>query len=251
MSRNMSENLPVKSSDNPNGDFTLKDLEKIEAFKEKGMLGLATLEPTHVERAMSLYIDGKSYRQIANVLKVDRTILLFLSKKFSWYELRQDYLSELVATLKTKVVESKLQSQEFLLHVQLALQKKIGKDIDKFFRTGDDKFIDEVDSKHLASYLKITETIHKLDTDNKLNQSDKSLVSLNGLAEGVNITRTGTNSVEITPKSPFSSKLKAFADMKRQEEMKNSAPPKPVHDIVNETQNAQNPENEGSNEGTK
>jgi hypothetical protein len=249
----MSKDVSVKP---PEGlhDFTIKDLKQIETFKEQGLLGLHTLKDTDVERAMALYLDGKTYRQISTVLKIDKTVILFLAHKFSWFELRKEYLDELHATIKEKVLESKLQSQEFLLHVQTALQQKITRDIDKYFRTGDDKFIDEINGKHLVSYLKVREAIYSLDSEHsKLNQSDKSLISLNGMGEGVNITRTGANSVEITPKgpSPFSSKLKAFADLKREQEKEKQAPPKPAHDITNETQNAQNHENEGSNESTK
>lgn len=246
----MSENLPVKSSDNPNGDFTMKDLEKIERFKENGLHGLHNLDPLHVERAMSMYIDGKSYRQIANCLKVDRTIIMFLSQKFKWIELRTDYLSELYETMKSKVLDSKLQSQEFLLHLTLAYQKKIGRDVDKYLRTDDVKHLESVDNKDLSSLLKIIELLHRLNAETYgTAQGDKALVSLNGMVgEGITLTKTGTNSVDITPKSPFSNKLKAFADMKRQQEKENLPTPKEVHDIKSEVENPK--PNEKKNEET-
>lgn len=221
----------------PHADFTMKDLETIEKFKEDGMLGLHTLVDTDVERMMGLYLDGKTYRQISNVTKKNKAVVLFLAHKFKWFELRKDYLEELHATLPNKVLESKLQSQEFLLHLTLAYQKKIGKNIDQYLRTDDEKFADKIDSKDLSSLLKVIELLHRLSNENLGNpNNDKSLVGLNGLGEGVTITKTGSNSVEITPKaSPFASKLKQFADLQRQQEKENKAPSKEIHDIDSET----------------
>lgn len=221
----------------PTGDFTMKDLETIEKFKENGLLGLHTLKDIDVERSMALYLDGKSYRQIASVLKIKKEVILFLANKFKWFELRRDYLDELHATMKDKIVDSKLQSQEFLLELVLAYQKKISRNIHQYLRTDNAEFADKVDVKDVNTLLKVMDVLHKLDVKD-FGQNDKSLVGLNGLGEGMTITKTGANSVEITPKapSPFSSKLKAFADMKREQEKANQPPPKP-HDIIVEAQN--------------
>lgn len=221
----------------PTGDFTMKDLETIEKFKENGLLGLHTLKDIDVERSMALYLDGKSYRQIASVLKIKKEVILFLANKFKWFELRRDYLDELHATMKDKIIDSKLQSQEFLLELVLAYQKKISRNIHQYLRTDNAEFADKVDVKDVNTLLKVMDVLHKLDVKD-FGSGDKSMVGLNGIGEGMTITKTGANSVEITPKtpSPFSSKLKAFADMKREQEKANQPPPK-THDIIVETQN--------------
>jgi len=201
----------------PHSDFTMKDLELIEQFKEGGLLGLHTLTDVDVERMMGLYMDGKTYRQIASLLKKNRQVVLFLAHKFKWFELRAEYLDELHATLKGKILEAKLQDQEFLLHLSLAYKKKIGKNIDQYLRTDDSEFYDKIDNKDLGTLMKVMEMLHKLNSET---MGDKPpLVGLNGMGEGVNITKTGPNSVEITPKqSPFASKLKQFAELKREQE---------------------------------
>ncbi len=225
------ENLPALL---PVADFTMKDLQAIEKFKENGMLGLHTLKDTDCERCMGLYMDGKSYRQIAQVTKINKSVILFLAHKFSWFELRRDYLEELQATLKDKVMESKLQSQEFLLELVLAYQKKVSRNIHQYLRTDNEEFADRIDPKDISTVLKVMELLHKLSNENLGMPNDKALVGLNGLGEGMTITKTGANSVEITPKTPFSSKLKAFADLKREQEKENQPAPKQVHDIVQE-----------------
>lgn len=226
----------------PFADFTSKDLEIIDQFKENGMMGLHTLSDIDIERMMGLYMDGKSYRQIANLLKKKRDIILFLSHKLKWYELRKEYLDELHTTLKDKVTESKLQSQEFLLELVLAYQKKIGKNIHQYLRTDDDKFADKVDQKDVGTLLKVMELLHRLNTENLGNiNNDKALVGFNGLGQGMTITKTGANSVEIMPTNPsnFSTKLKQFADLKREKE-KEQLTPKPIHDITIEEKEDKN-----------
>lgn len=205
-----------------NSDFTMKDLELIEQFKEDGMLGLHTLTDIDVERMMNLYMDGKSYRQIAVLLKKNKTIILFLAHKFKWFELRAEYLDELHATLKNKIVEAKLQDQEFLLHLSLAYKKKIGKNIDQYLRTDNSEFYDQINNRDLGTLMKVMEMLHKLNSENL--GEKPPLVGLSGMGEGVTITKTGTHSVEITPKqSPFASKLKQFAELKREQDKQEAA----------------------------
>ena len=220
----------------PQADFTIKDLETIEKFKEDGMLGLHTLVETDVERMMGLYMDGKTYREIAALTKKNKAIILFLAHKFSWFEMRREYLDELHAIMKDKIIDAKLQDQAFLLHLSLAFKKKIGRNIDSYLRTDDVKFADQIDNKDLSTLLKIMELTQRFNSDNPGNLTEKPLVGLNGMGEGVTITKTGTNSVEITPKnSGYSSKLKQFAELKREQEKASIIPPKPTHDISTET----------------
>ena len=215
-------------------DFTAKDLDLIEQFKEGGMVGIHTLKDTDCERCMSLYIDGKSYRQISQLTKINKSVILFLAHKFKWYEIRTEYLDELNATLKGKIMETKLQDQEFLLHLGLAYKKKIGKNIDQYLRTDDTQFYDKIDNKDLSTLLKIMEMTHKLSSENL--GEKPPLVGLSGMSEGVTITKTGANSVDIMPKkSGFSSKLKQFAELKRQQERKQNEPPK-SNDINKESE---------------
>lgn len=215
----------------PFADFTMKDLEIIEKFKEDGMIGLHTLVESDHERMMSLYLDGKSYRQIALLTKKHKSVVLFLAHKLKWFELRKEYLDELKATLPDKILDSKIQSQEFLMELIMAYRKKIGRNINEYLRTDNVEFHDRIDKNDVMTVMKVMELLHKLNSEN-LGNTDKSMVSLNGLAEGVTITKTGNNSVEITPKvSPFNSKLKQFAEMKRQQEKQAAGSP---HDISSE-----------------
>ena len=105
--------------------------------------------------------------------------------------------------------------------------------MDKYLRTDDTQSANGIDVKDVNILMKMTELLHKLNIDDLANPNDKALVGLNGLGEGVTITKTGKDSVEITPKaSPFSSKLKQFAELKREQERAELSPSKKLDDIV-------------------
>lgn len=217
----------------PVGDFTMRDLETIEKFKENGLLGVHTLTQTDVERCMALYLDGQSYRQVAQITHIKKDVILYLAHKFSWWELRKDYLEELKLTMPDKILECKIQDQKFLFDLIMAYRKKMGKHLFKYLKTDSDEWMDKIDKKDMGMYFKCVELLASLNAET-YTPGDKSLVALNGMGEGVTITKTGANSVEITPK-PFSNKLKQFADMKREEEKAQQVPPKQPHDITIQT----------------
>lgn len=240
MSEDQQLMLPPEGS-----DFTMKDLEFIQKFKDNGLLGLASVSHLDHERMLGLYMDGKTYRQIAAILHIKKDTILYLSYTQRWYEMRKDYLEEVGATMPNKILESKLQSQEFLLNLVTAYQKKIGKNVNDYFRTNDKEKMNSLDTKDVATYLKIYEMLHKVSAENAANP----LVGLNGMGDGVTITKTGKNSVEITPKggTPIGSRLKQFAELKRQQEKEQQEASRPSRDIVIE-QSKTEKESEDENE---
>lgn len=240
MSEDQQLMLPPEGS-----DFTMKDLELIQKFKDNGLLGLAKVSDLDVERMLGLYMDGKTYRQIAAILHTKKDVILFLSHKFTWYEMRKDYLEELNATMKNKIMESKLQSQEFLLNLVTAYQKKVSKTVNDYLRTDSAEKMEKIDAKDVATVLKIIEMLHKVSAENATNP----LVGLNGMGDGVTITKTGKNSVEITPKggTPIGSRLKQFAELKRQQEKEQQEATRPSRDIVIEQPTTEK-ESESENE---
>lgn len=204
----------------PTTDLSPVDLEKVRAFREEGMPGLYKLEESQIARMMDLYLDGKPYSQISRITRISKTTIMFLSDKFNWFALRQDYLVELEANMRNRVIESKLVSQDFLLQLSHAWQKKIGKNITQFLATGDEKYANEIDLKEVDKYLKTIEILHKISSENAAGKNKTPAVGLN-LGDGVTITKKDDNSVEITPKQKtVGDLLKQYADSRRDEELK-------------------------------
>lgn len=200
----------------PLTDFTDKDLAAIEKYVEAGLPGIAKLDELKLAGSMDLYLQGKTYRQISMTMGVEKSLVLYLSKKFNWFELRRDYLSDLELSIRGRLIEAKVINQDFLLQLQQMWQKKIGSHITNYLRTNDEAHANKIDLKEVDKYLKTVEMLQRLSADPKADA--KPLIGLN-MGDGVTVTKTGDNSVEITPKQKaIGDVLQQFADAKRKEE---------------------------------
>jgi hypothetical protein len=221
----MDKKLPAFQNDaeviEPTTDLSPIDMEKIQKFAEAGLPGLATVDEPTLARMMNLYLEGKPYTQIARLVKVDKPLVLYLSHRFNWYLARREYLHELEATIRNRIIESKIVSQDFLLQLTHLWQKKIGKKINQYLSTEDDSHADGINLKEVDKYLKTIEMLHKITTDGpSASKPQAPAVGLN-LGDGVTIKKIGENEVEVTPKNKsIGEMLKQFADYRRDESNK-------------------------------
>lgn len=219
----MSDNKLTKI-DNSLTDFSDLDLEKIEQFKLEGMPGLAKIKDVEVKNIVDLYLSGKSYTQISKVTRLPRVLIMYLSEKWNWFDLKLEFIEDIEANHRNRITESKIRSQDFLLDVQMMYEKKIGKKINKYFATNDDSSVESIDPKDLEKYLKVIEILHKVTaisaSQKGSDQSKQPAIGLN-VGDGVTIERTNKDTMEITPKQKIvSSVLKDLADKRRREEKK-------------------------------
>lgn len=206
----------------PENDFSQKDLEVIKAYTDAGLPGIGAIDEQKLARVLDMYLSGKTYRQIATTMQVQKQVVLYLSYKFNWFELRKDYLADLEANIRARVLEAKIVNQDFLLQLQQMWQKKIGSNITKYLATDNVDFANAIDLKEVDKYLKTVEMLHRLGATKGEAPADNTrpMVGLNA-GDGVTIVKTGENSLEITPKSKaIGDALKQFADMRREEEKK-------------------------------
>lgn len=213
----MSENkLPIVQEEKTT-DLSPLDMQKIEKFKEDGLPGLAEVSDAGVVKCMELYLSGKTYGQIANMVRVKKPLVLYLSHKFNWYLLKKDYFQDLSEDIQQRTLETKIVSQDFLLQLIQFWQTKIGKSVNKFLVTGDDDVAKEIDLKEIDKYLKTIEILHRL-TGEKSSGEKPPAVGLN-LGDGVTVKKVGDNAVEITPKQKATGNLLSqLANLRREQE---------------------------------
>lgn len=201
-------------------DFSKKDLLAIEKFQEDGLPSLAALDDTKLTQMMDMYLSGKSYSQIASATRSTKALVMYLSKKFGWYPTRREYLVEMEESIGNRLIENKIESQDFLLNLTQTWQTQMGKKMKKYISSGDEKFINEIDLKVLDKYLKTLEILHK--TGSSGGDGKNPTVGLN-LGNGVTVKKINDNEVEITPKDKkLGDMLKKLADERREEELKKS-----------------------------
>jgi virulence-associated protein VagC len=221
-------------------DISDKDMEKVNKFIEDGMPGVSTVNDTTLTRMFSLYLGGSTYWQISNIVGVKRPLIMFMSHKFDWYAARREYLTELQEQIKGRVIDSRLVSQDFLLTLTAAWQKKIGKKLQRYLATDDDEHANAINLKEVAQLLKTIEMIQDLDKEGRDSKGRQPAVGLN-LGDGVTIERNG-DKVTITPKEKsIGDMLKQFADTRRAEESKVKAP-REDRDIDKEVSKTENQE---------
>jgi hypothetical protein len=202
----------------PNSDLTESDMAKISAFVEEGMPGLSRVDDAVLYRMTEMYLAGSTYHQISVALNLPRTIIIYMSHTCGWYPSKNEYLTELDQHIKSRVINSNLLSQDFLLLLAQAYQKKITKKLQRYLATDDTSHTDEIDLKEIDKLLKTIEMIKDLNSEGKNSKGKTPAVGLN-LGDGVTIERSGDNKVTITPKERvLGDVLSRYADKLRAEE---------------------------------
>src|SRR5271170_7549595 len=104
----MSDTKTMILAPEPESDFTEIDMEKISAFREAGLPGLARVDDVILTRIMELYLSGKTYNQISKTLNLNKAIILYLSHKFDWFMVRKEYLIDLEKSIQGRIMEAKV-----------------------------------------------------------------------------------------------------------------------------------------------
>jgi hypothetical protein len=214
----MDDTLPIEK---PFTDISDRDMQKVRAFIADGMPGLTKLVEADFHRMAELYMNGSTYWQICTATGVPRHLVMYLSHTYGWYPAKQEYLAELQEKIKGRVIDSKLASQDFILLLIQAYQKKIGGKLQQYLATNDPAHADQINLKEIDKLLKAVEMIQDLSSDGKTKGGKTPAVGLN-LGDGVTIERSGDNKVTITPTidKQLGTMLKKFADGRRAEQEK-------------------------------
>jgi hypothetical protein len=212
----MSDNLPeviVK----PTTDIVERDATAVAEFIEKGMPGLATVQEENVKKMFDMYLAGKNYKQISGIMRTPKPLVMYLSQKLKWFEKREDYIVDLQQNMERRVVEAKLIGQDVMLQFVQAYGKKFSTKMNSYMASGNEDFTKQINLKEFELYLKCLERLQK---SIEAPVQKGPLVGIN-LGEGATVTRTGQNSIEVTPKQKaVGDMLQELADMRRNESKK-------------------------------
>jgi len=203
------ENLPALV---PVTDIVGKDLDIVNDFIAKGRPGVKDLSEETAKRMFDLYLSGQTYRQISGITRESRALVMYVSQKVQWFDRRQEYLMELENSKITRIVEAKLMHQDLLLRYVQAIHKKIGSQLNSFMATEDNKKLEGINLKEMEIYMKAMDRLQK---STETPRATGPLVGIN-MPDGATMTRTGENTVEITPKEKsMDGMLKKLADLRR------------------------------------
>jgi hypothetical protein len=209
--------LPEVVDDKPITDMSEKELGRVTRYKNAGLPGIIDVNEDKLAKMMDLYLSGKTYSQISQITGIPKDIVLYLSQKMQWFEVKEEYLLELDERMKIRIIENKLMSQDHLLQLAQMYQKKIGHKITRYLSTGNEDIANGIDLKEVSAYLKILEALHKIGA---APVAPGPLIGIT-MPDGATMTRKSNNEIEITPKQKaIGDILKQHADMKRKEDKK-------------------------------
>jgi hypothetical protein len=197
-------------------DISEQSMKKVQRYIDDGLPGIATIDETKLAKITELYLGGKTYDQIANATREDRTKIMFVSHRYNLCDIRKEYMLELSDHMKRRILEFKLTSQDHLLNLAQMYQRKHGGKIMRYLETNDEAHTDQINLKELDRYMKIVDLIQKSVAEPAKDKGP--LIGLN-VGDGATVTRKGDNEIEITPKQKaIGDVLKHFADLRREEE---------------------------------
>lgn len=225
----------------PESDLMESEKNAVQEYIESGLPGIADINETQLYRMVDLYMGGSTYTQISVILRVKKTIVLYLAHSNNWFLAKREYLNEIQEKMRNRVIDSKLRNQEFTLLVVQAYQKKITEQLTKFLSTNDPAHMEEVDLKELGQLMKVIEMVNGLDETGKDKQGKTPAIGLN-IGDGVSIQKTGDNTVSITPnRANIGDMLRGIADSQReQQKIKDELSVKPKPDIESDNKGVKN-----------
>jgi len=204
----------------PPTDLLPAQLNRVHKFIEDGMPGVAALKDTTLHQIMELYLDGKTYKQISQALRVKQDLVMFLSHKFKWHEAKWEHLSEIQQNAQAKVLEEKLTNMDFTQQLNHALRAKMKKPINKWIATGDDSMLQDLNFKDIDTYLKVTEAHSRLTAEPKAAPKAPT-VNINMGNSGINIKNSDETIDISSPRQNFhSQQLQNMAEFRRGQENK-------------------------------
>jgi len=143
-------------------DMTEEELKSLKDYRENGLPGVGVADNSNQFQWLNLYMAGKTYTEISNIVSVKKDVILHISDKYKWYEKRIKHYEDLVNNLIEKTTRAKLEGANAVSSIISALNKYYANKFNKYLSTNDDTIIEALDPKILVQYYKSLETLDKL-----------------------------------------------------------------------------------------
>lgn len=215
----MSEsNVPEVVEENQTTDIAGKDLVKLQDFLSAGTPGIEEVDETKVTRMFDLYLSGKTYNQISGIFRLEKGIVLYFSEKLSWFLLKQEYNKDLQASMRQRSIEAALMGHDLMLQILQMQHKKLSVKMNRYMASDNEEYANQINLKEIDSFRKNLELVQK---GLEPKSGKGPLVGINVGGEGATVTRTGENTIEVTPKQKaMGNVLHHYANLRRESEKK-------------------------------
>lgn len=176
-------------------DFSEEEKRSLQEWRDNNMPGLHSLNQDKAFSWFKLYMAGKTYSEIAKMTGTKKDLILFVSERNNWLKLKMTHFSDISTNMLQKYKEAKLESLNTMTTMVSALNKYFGSKFDKYLKTNDNDVLESIDSKMLAQYQKVNESIDKIVAEMTGNSSDDRGRGSGSSMPTININMNGKSSV--------------------------------------------------------
>ena len=143
-------------------DFNQEEQDSLKDWELNNRPGIHGITEDRSFEWFRLYMAGKSYNEIAKATKTKKDLILFASRSQRWFVRKTEYYSDISSNMLDKYKEAKIESLNTMTTMVSAMNKYFGDKFTKYIKTNDENIIKELDSKMLAQYQKINESMDKI-----------------------------------------------------------------------------------------
>lgn len=178
MSKEEPKDIEVANPSEIMTDMSLQEEKELNKFIQADMPGLNSVSDDKIAESFSMYMKGKSYTELTRSLKIKKPVLLFISQRDKWYEKKTEYLEAIQSNITDKLLQTKVESANFLTDVIGAYHKIMEDKIAEALAKGL-KPTEFMDPKELSTYFRAIDTLEKIIPRAGQDSERKSIFNLN------------------------------------------------------------------------
>lgn len=178
-------------------DFTQDEQDSLKDWELNNRPGIHGVTEDRTFEWFRLYMSGKSYTEIAQATKSKKDLILFSSRSQKWFVRKTEYYADISENMLDKYKEAKIESLNTMTTMVSAMNKYFGNKFTKYIKTNDESIMEELDSKMLAQYQKINDSMDKIVAAiTGKSDEDKPLLNIN-MTGNAKIKQIDSKTIEI------------------------------------------------------
>ena len=179
-------------------DFNDDEKESLKDWELNNRPGIHGITEDKSFEWFRLYMSGKSYGEIAAATRSKKDLILFASRSQKWFDRKTEYYSDISANVLNKYKEAKMESLSTLTTAVSAMNRYFGDKFTKYIQSNDENVIKNIDSKMLAQYHKINESMDRIvaEITGKSNDENTPLLNIN-MTGNATIKQVDDKTIEI------------------------------------------------------
>jgi len=150
--------------------FSTEEADIVKSYLKNGKPGFLKMTDDKISKLFSLYMSGKTHKEISKLEKVKLDIVLYISYDFDWYGKKMKHFEDLMSGMTDKLTQVHLETTNTLNTTISAMNRYFGSTFNSYLQTEDGEVMKSVDTKLLVQYYKAVDTLSKLTSPVKISE---------------------------------------------------------------------------------